>query len=75
MKSNEINFDDELTDECVTVIVETTKMYDGHNFKEDNNGLYLYVSTEKPGVTTATYIPRNQAKKIIKAMKAALNEE
>ena len=75
MVSHEVSFDDELTDEGVTVIVETSKMYEVRKLKKGNNGLYLYMSTEKMGVTTAAFIPRNQAKKIIKAMKAVLNEE
>ena len=67
MVSEVFSFEDELTDEGVTVIVETAKMYGGRKL--------LYMSTKNEGVTTEAYIPRKQAKKIIKAMKAVLNEE
>ena len=75
MISEVFSFEDELTDEGVMVIVQASKMYEVRKLKKGNNGLYLYMNTEKMGVTTAAFIPRNQAKKIIKAMKKVLNEE
>ena len=75
MISEVFSFEDELTDEGVMVIVQASKMYEVRKLKKGNNGLYLYMNTEKMGVTTAAFIPRNQVEKIIKAMKEVLNEE
>ena len=69
------NFDDELLESGVTVIVETTQVYDADILKKDGKGLYLYLDAHDPGVAASAYIPRKQPKKIIKAMKAVLNEE
>ena len=69
------NFDDELLESGVLVIVETTQVYDADILKKDGKGLYLYLDAYDRGVAASAYIPRKQAKKIIKAMKAVLNEE
>ena len=70
------SFDDELTGYGVEVYVETSNVHDLDESKKGHNGLYLCTVADGWETTSvATYIPRKQAKKIIKAMKAVLNEE
>lgn len=75
MVSHEVSFEDELDGFDVTVFVETVEMYDGRKLKKDNKGLFLCMCTEISGVPTAAYIPREQAKQIIEAMKEVLDEK
>ena len=69
------NFDDELFKYGVTILVETTQLYNSETLKQDGKGLYLTLDAHRQGEAASAYIPRKQAKKIIKAMKAVLNEE
>ena len=75
MGSHEVSFDDAENGFDVTVFVDTVRGYDVPKSKKGHNGLYLYMDTEHACHATSAYIPRKQAKKIIKAMKEALNEE
>ena len=75
MISEVFSFEDELTEESVTVIVETAHEYGVPKAKKGLNGLYFYMDTEYATRTTSAYIPRKQAKKIIKAMTAVLDEK
>ena len=68
-------FDDELFESGVTVFVETAWMCDDREIKKGSKGLYLCLDALGQDVAASAYIPRKQAKKIIKAMKAVLNEE
>ena len=75
MISEAFIYEDELPEETITVLVETAHVYRVPKAKNGPKGLYLYMDTEHATHTTSAYIPRKQAKKIIKAMKEALNEE
>ena len=71
-----INFEDALSEYGATVFVQTASVYEGPNIKKACEGLYLCLDAGRHGgTTTSAYIPRKQAKKIIKAMKEVLNEE
>ena len=70
-----INFDAALSEYGVTVSVQTASVYEGHNTVPSCEGLYLCLDAGRHGgTTTSAYIPRKQAKKIIKAMKEVLND-
>ena len=75
MISEVFSFEDELTEECVTVIIETFHEYGAPKAKKGRNGLYFYMGTEHATYTTTAYIPRKQVKKIIKAMQEVLNDK
>ena len=75
MGSHEVSFKDAENGFDIKVFVETP-MEDDHGIKKYSQSLYLCLDAGRPGGTTTwAHIPRKQAKKIIKAMKAVLNEK
>ena len=68
-------FEDELFESGVMVFVETPWLCEGREIKKGSKGLYLCLDVLGQDVAASAYIPRKQAKKIIKAMKETLNEE
>lgn len=74
MTDSRIDFVDELTEQHVTVFVQSARVTDS-----DENALsrsvFFCMETLSGTVGASAYIPRKKAKKIIKAMKEVLNEE
>ena len=75
MIKEEFNFDDERNGGDTTVFVQTAHVRDPNKSKKGRTGLYLCLLGDNAWSSTAAYIPRKEAKKIIKAMKAVLDEE
>ena len=74
MVSHEVSFKDAENGFSVKVCVETPVEYD-HGSEEYSQSLYLCLLVANGWDYTSAHIPRKQAKEIIKAMKAVLNEE
>ena len=75
MISHEVSFDDEVSGQGVSVFVKASNAHYFDESKKDSNGLYLCLQVASGWDYTDAYIPRNQVEKIIKAMKAVLDEE
>ena len=75
MISHEVSFDDEVSGQGVSVFVKASNAHYFDESKKCSNGLYLCLQVSSGCDNTDAYIPRNQVEKIIKAMKAVLNEK
>ena len=75
MVSHEVSFDDEVSGQGVSVVVKTSNAHYFDESKKGSNGLYLRLEVASGWDYTEAYIPRNQVKKVIKAMKDVLDEE
>ena len=70
MTTSRIEFVDQLTEYQVSVLVEPARVHDS---SEDALSVFFFMETFSGAVNASAYIPRKQAKKIIKAMKEALD--
>ena len=74
MISKRIDFADKLTEQHVTVYVESARVTDSDE-ADLSQCVFFSLESFSGAVGGAAYIPRKEAKKIIKAMKEVLNEE
>ena len=73
MIAKRIDFTDSLTDQYVSVYVESARVTDSDE-NDLSQSVFVSMETFNGAVGGAAYIPRKKAKKIIKAMKEVLNE-
>ena len=71
MVSKRIDFADKLTDQYVSVYVESARVTDSDE-ADLSQCVFLSLESFSGAVGGAAYIPRKKAKKIIKAMKKVL---
>ena len=74
MIDKRIDFVDKLTDQYVSVYVETARVTDSDE-NDLSQSVFFSMETFNGGVGASAYIPRKKAKEIIKAMKEVLNEK
>ena len=74
MADSRIDFVDKLTEQHVTVFVQSARVTDSDE-NDLSQSVFFCMETFTGAVGGAVYIPRKKAKKIIKAMKEVLNEE
>ena len=74
MIAKRIDFVDKLTDQYVSVYVESARVTDSDE-NDLSQSVFFSMETFNGAVGGAAYIPRKKAKKIIKAMKEILNEK
>lgn len=74
MADSRIDFVDELTEQRVSVFVQTARVTDS-DANDLSQTVFLCMESYSGTVRAAAYIPRKKAKKIIKAMKEVLNED
>ena len=74
MISKRIDFVDKLTDQYVSVYVESARVTDSDE-ADLSQCVFLSLESFSGAVGSSAYIPRKKAKKIIKAMKEVLNEK
>ena len=73
MNVTQIDFIDPWTEQDVSVFVESALVCDGDKNTLSKN-VFFCLETSKGTISTSVYLPRKKAKKIIKAMKEALDE-
>ena len=74
MADSRIDFVDALTEQYVTVYVQSARVTDSDE-NDLSQSVFFSMETFNGAVGASAYIPRKKAKKIIKAMKEVLNEE
>ena len=74
MITKRIDFVDKLTEQHVTVYVQSARATDSDE-NDLSQSVFFSMETLNGAVGGAAYIPRQKAKKIIKAMKEILNEK
>ena len=74
MIAKRIDFVDKLTDQYVSVYVESARVTDSDE-ADLSQCVFLSLESFSGAVGSSAYIPRKKAKKIIKAMKEVLNEK
>ena len=74
MTDSRIDFVDELTEQHVTVFVQSARVTDSDE-NDLSQSVFFSMETFNGAVGASAYIPRKKAKKIIKAMKEILNEK
>ena len=75
MKSEEFNFKDALTGLPVYIIVQSQIVLDPEDSRGFSNSVFVVLESDDGLTAAEAYVPRKQVKKLIKALKAALNEE
>ena len=75
MKSEEFNFKDALTGLPVYIIVQSQIVLDPEDSRGFCNSVFVVLESDDGLTAAEAYVPRKQVKKLIKAMKEALNEE
>ena len=73
MIAKRIDFVDKLTDQYVSVYVESARVTDSDE-NDLSQSVFFSMETFNGAVGGAAYIPRKKAKKIIKAMKKVLDD-
>ena len=73
MTDSRIDFVDELTEQHVTVFVQSARVTDSDE-NDLSQSVFFSMETFNGAVGASAYIPRKKAKKIIKAMKEVLEE-
>ena len=73
MADSRIDFIDKLTDQHVTVFVQSARVTDSDE-NDLSRSVFFCMDTFNGAVGGSAYIPRKKAKKIIKAMKEVLND-
>ena len=73
MTDSRIDFVDELTEQHVSVFVQSARVTDSDE-NDLSQSVFFSMETFNGAVGGSAYIPRKKAKKIIKAMKEVLNE-
>ena len=71
MTDSRIDFIDELTDQHLTVFVQSARVTDSDE-NDLSQSVFFAMETFNGAVGGTAYIPRKKAKKIIKAMKKVL---
>ena len=74
MTDSRIDFVDKLTDQYVSVYVESARVTDSDE-ADLSQCVFFSLESFSGAVGGSAYIPRKKAKKIIKAMKEVLNEK
>ena len=74
MTDSRIDFIDKLTEQHVTVFVQSAHVTDSDE-NDLSQSVFFCMETFNGAVGGAAYIPRKKAKKIIKEMKKVLNEK
>ena len=75
MKSEEFNFKDALTGLPVYIIVQSQIVLDPEDSRGFSNSVFVVLESDDGLTAAEAYVPRKQVKKLIKALKAVLNEE
>ena len=75
MKSEEFNFKDALTGLPVYIIVQSQIVHDPEDSRGFSNSVFVVLESDDGLTAAEAYVPRKQVKKLIKALKAVLNEE
>ena len=75
MINEEFNFRDALTGLPVCIIVQSQIVLDPEDSRGFSNSVFVGLESDDCMAYAEAYVPRKQVKKIIKALKAVLNEE
>lgn len=75
MKSEEFNFKDALTGLPVYIMVQSQIVLDPEDSRGFSNSVFVVLESDDGLTAAEAYVPRKQVKKLIKALKAVLNEE